>query len=448
MTLLRRDTRMRIARTEPGGMHGGLFQLYRRADIYIDLDADNGGDGSEASPLNSFEALIADDEVECTCRALCCDKIVVRVKGTLSAPVDGKGRDYAGNLAVLPWGAGVELAQRFVQTLTITGLALSVDLFANLHGVLFRNLSFLNEVNVTKDDSVEDGEKLQFAGDLTIFNACREIALENCTLAVLARVVAVTDPEIYDRVAGGGGGGGGGYYGGGAAGGGGGGGGGGSGGYGYHDAGMTWGRNDYQFPGRPGEPAEPEPDRTARVVCVGACLKKCPSPRVVTCFLKTDLNLFSSSGARAQAFAFNQCASARASSAQAYSNAYTMDVVGGNTVDGKIETFSVVAISQGVPFGLCATPAVTSCTLTARAIAEGVATNKPSAGEIGGIAEAEAYDLLKCANVEIDKTTGHANASAKHPVRWSAITAGAHECTGAVITESTLPAYNQQSQGV
>ena len=108
-----------------------------------------------------------------------------------------------------------------------------------------------------------------------------------------------------------------------------------------------------------------------------------------------------------------------------------MDAVGGNTVDGKIETFSVVAISQGIPLGLCATPAVTSCTLTARAIAE-----------------AEAYDLLKCVNVEIDKTTGHANASAKHPVRWSAITAGAHECTGAVITESTLPAYNQQSQGV
>ena len=47
-------------------------------------------------------------------------------------------------------------------------------------------------------------------------------------------------------------------------------------------------------------PAEPEPDRTARVVCVGACLKKCQSPRVATSFLKTDLNLFSSSGARAQ----------------------------------------------------------------------------------------------------------------------------------------------------
>lgn len=211
---------------------------------------------------------------------------------------------------------------------------------------------------------------------------------------------------------------------------------------------MTWGLNGYQFPDRPGEPAEPEPDRTARVVCVGACLKKCQSPRVATSFLKTDLNLFSSSGARAQAFALNQCASSLVSSTQAYSNAYTMDAVGGNTVDGKIETFSVVAISQGIPLGLCATPAVTSCTLTARAIAEGVATNKPSAGEIGGIAEAEAYGLLKCVNAEIDKTTGHANASAKHPVRWSAITAGAHECTGAVITESTLPAYNQQSQGV
>ena len=436
MTLLRRDTRMRIARTAAGGMHGGLFQLYRRADIYIDLDAEDNGIGSEASPLNSFEALIADNEVECTCRALCCDKIVVRVKGTLAAPVDGNGRDYGGNLAVLPWGAGVELAQRFVQTLTIAGMVLSVDLFANLHGVLFRNLSFLNEVNVTKDDSVEDGEKLQFAGDLTIFNACRKIVLENCTLAVLARVVAVTDPGIYEKVASGGGY----YYGVG------GGGDGGGGGGGYYGGGMTWGQNDYQFPEQPGKPAEP--DRTARVVCVGACLKKCQSPRVATSFLKTDLNLFSSSGARAQAFAFNQCASSRVSSTQAYSNAYTMDAVGGNTVDGKIETFSVVAISQGIPLGLCATPAVTSCTLTARAIAEGVATNKPSAGEIGGIAEAEAYDLLKCVNAEIDKTTGHANASAKHPVRWSAITAGAHECTGAVITESTLPAYNQQSQGV
>ena len=116
--LLKRDTKQRVARTQAGGMFGGNFMLYRKADIFIDLDLEDakGADGSEAKPINSFDTLFADDEVECTCQAICCDKIVVKVKGTVPESMqnariifDGKNRDYAGNLVIVPWGETLEL---------------------------------------------------------------------------------------------------------------------------------------------------------------------------------------------------------------------------------------------------------------------------------------------------------------------------------------------------
>lgn len=432
MTLLRRDTRMRIARTEAGGMHGGLFQLYRRADIYIDLDAENNGDGSEASPLNSFEALIADDEVECTCRALCCDKIVVRVKGTLAAPVDGKGRDYGGNLAVLPWGAA-QITMTTTQNLD-SGPTHNTRLvmFKNLNGVLFYRTTLASTITITKDTESEiDSNRYKIA----TFFECKNIEARNSSLYIFATFNVETrpgslpgPPPVGVEITGGGGGGNLYPWPGGSS--------------------PGWPSNQYNG-GIGGDPPDPPDPPGARVAIVfdAACFLACESPYCIDCGLKVEIYATSKRGCRAAAHGVLSCPFPRVRNSRVDVDVETLHEAGGEVKDGKIAGFGLLAASTASGIGNCQNAAIENTSVYPRAKATCTPTNYPTNDKIGGSATAMAFGAYLNIDMEANRLTAQPIASAKHPVKWSATVAGAHECTGAVITESTLPAYNQQSQG-
>ena len=435
MTLLRRDTRMRIARTAAGGMHGGMFQLYRRADIYIDLDAENSGDGSEARPLNSFEALIADDEVECTCRALCCDKIVVRVKGTLAAPVDGNGRDYGGNLAVLPWGAGAQITMTTTQNLDSSPTHnTGIVMFKNLHGVLFYRTTLASAITITKDtDSEIDSNRYKIA----TFFECKNIEARNSSLSIFATFNVETRPGLLPGPPSVGvwisvGGAGGGLY--------------------PWPEGSSPGRpsNQYNGGGIGGEPPDPPDPPGAKVAIVfdAACFLVCESPACIDSGLKVEIYATSKRGCRAAAHGVLSCPFPRVRNSTIAVDVETLHEAGGEVKDGKIAGFGLIAASTASGIGNCQNAAIENTSVYPRAKATCTPTNYPTNDKIGGGATAMALGAYLNINMEANRLTARPIASAKHPVRWSAITAGAHECTGAVITESTLPAYNQQSQGV
>lgn len=448
--LLKRDTKQRVARTQSGGMFGGNFMLYRKADIYIDLDLEDadGADGSEAKPINSFDTLFADDEVECTCQAICCDKIVVKVKGavpeaTQDARVvfDGKNRDYAGNLVIVPWGETLELkAQSIHKANKDSGLQINRDLFRNLHGVMFRGIDFVNAVAVDKDDTVKDGDKLEVAGEINIFRACRNITLANCTMAINADYDINTLPsellpeeEEEEEVSGGGGGGwGSGGYGGA--------GGGGSGG------GGGWGSGSYGLSSEQKEKPEfYSLIDTAKTVCVASCLHNCATPIIKESSLRVVLDIRSSTGSRAQAFGVLRCSMPLIKSCNIVMETSAYDIAGGTIEGDEIHSFDLVASAVACPLAICNSPAIQSTTLSATSKAHGIPYNQPTEGIIGGIAKSESYSLLDCPAGEITGATGSESASATHPVRWTTATDGLRVCPDTVATASNFNSFNLES---
>ena len=444
--LLRRDTRQRIARTQAGGMLG-RFMLYRKADIYIDLDKDKvpeDADGSEESPLNSFAALFEDDEVECTCRNICCDKIVVRVKGELKDMIDGQNRDYAGNLVVLPWQGKLELkVESRPHAAKGAHLQIEQHLAANLHGVMFRGVDFVNALRVDKDGEVEDGDSLSAAGEINIFRNCRDIAVVDCKLDILGEFSVATLPGIKDSEAGSGEGGGGGWSGGGGGGGGGvgGGGGGGGGGWGSGTYGLEkdWvdsGMDSMSIHG------------VTKTICVACCFRDCPGARVSGSSLSVKLDIRSSTGSQAQAFGLNRSAMPRIENSFIAVQAGALDAAWGwihADEDGRVGGFDSTAIAVACPLALCRAPAIADAALAATATANANPYNLPTVGGVGGISTSEAYDLLACPAGEIVGATGRAGANASHPTRWTIALQGLLQSEPEAIAKSSFPVRQTQT---
>lgn len=453
--LLRRDTKMRVNRTHPGGMYGGSFMLVRKADIYIDLNAVESGDGSAEAPINSFDVLFADDEVECTCRALCCDKIVVKVKGDLPADdaatviINGQGRDYAGNLVITPWGDACTLqAKATYQAKAGEKLEVYRDLFRSLHGVWFRDIELVNTVTVEKDATVKDGDKLEVVGDINIFNGCRDLDFRRCNLLVGGRFDVGTapgvilpynplpgeEPEYEPGIHGIGG-----------------------------ESGYT--RRNYVLPARGGSGGSNwqgggtsgtsgtsgtgawEIIAAARVICVGSCLRMSPGAVIADSTLNTDLDIRSSTGARAQAFGILRSGGSRIANSATIVIAHAYDNAGGDidAETGEIAAFSLVADAVAVPVAMSGPADIDRASLSSDARAQATPANTPTNGGIGGIAKAEAYSGLGSPNSMIASTTGAAAAYATHPNRWIYTVDGLRDCAGSDVTASTFPARVVQS---
>jgi len=165
-------------------IHGNRRQLYRNRVIWVDYGAAENGDGTRGNPLDSLDAVFDDDEVECTCRALCCDEIVVRVKGAIGETldklpesmlaVDGKGRDYAGRLRIRPWDDGGRISAKIAVDLTIDDdFTARTDLVivGNVRGIILQDADLAISVTAhyeKPEDAEDDSEDDDVQPDIRI----------------------------------------------------------------------------------------------------------------------------------------------------------------------------------------------------------------------------------------------------------------------------------------
>lgn len=456
--LLKRDTKQRVARTQAGGMFGGNFMLYRKADIYIDLDRKLAekdiADGSEKYPINNFDTLFDDDELECTCQNICCDKIVVRVKGKLKGPVEGIERNYAGNLVIIPWEDKQELRmQKTIKIEDSKKVSIKQDLISNLHGVRFKSIDFVNTVKVEKDDDVELGDELNAVGEINIFRDCNNITVDNCTLEINGDYKIDTLPGVEESkpTEPGKGEGGDHYWTGAAA-------GGGGGGGGVMLLIPGWRQDTYRRPEDEGVAGTQSifDDYIAltKTICTAACFHNCLTAKVLNSSLIVNLDIRSSSGSRAQGFGLVRSSMPRIEDSEILIQSVTYDVKGGLVIKEikdevvikeEVKGFDLAAVSISCPLALCSTPAIKDSNFTGTANATSIPHNQPTSGKIGGISSAEAYNLLDSPSGEIINAAGYVGADAKHPTRWTFAIKGLKDSEADTIKNSNFPASYSQS---
>lgn len=445
---------MPLAKTSAGGNYGA-FQLFPDRPIYLDFDAENGGSGTEASPLNSFNALFADDGLECLCQSLCCNKITVKIKGMFKnsgeldeLSVEGNGRDYSGNLVIEPWQTACILNGLTVITGSEnTMIDSEIGFFENVSGVVFRNLTFNWLVSAEKPADSTEKSGLGLIGELNGFKNCSNLRFINCSISQIVRInfaagdyrwpnpdPAVPSPDQDDDLTPGwlngyygmddprGGWGGGGYVGGG-------------GGGGSLPAGnTTW--PDYT----PG-------DDSCKVFFTASNFRECSGIRMDNCRLVADVDLRSNSGSRG--WAFNLLASPLAEIANtiAIATAQTYDARAGGVSGDVVSAYSLVADSIASCMANCSNSGILNCQFATTAGATSTPINKPTSGEIGGQSKAESFAVLNAVNFDANGSVLTSGATATHPVRWSYMADPNFETAIEGAGNTFSAAYTMSSEG-
>lgn len=445
--------KMPLARTQSGGNYG-LFPLFPNRPIYLDFDAITSGIGTAASPINSLATLFADDNLECVCQELCCNKITVKIKGTFAnaggeneIAVDGLNRDYAGNLVIEPWNTSCILNGSTVITGSENTVVLSeISFFENLSGVIFRNLTFNWLVSSEKPADSTEKSGLGLIGELNGFKNCSNLRFINCSISQVVRIdfavgdygwkpadneagKILIDEEILPEwnegnygiyfprgVAWGGGG-----YGRGR-------GGGGGGGSGWGDGGTAM-------------------DETCKVFFTAANFRECTSIQINNCTLKTDIDLRSNAGARGWAFNLLATPFCDIDDIVATATSQTYDARAGEEKDGEILPYSLVADSIVSGLANCSNSSLLRCQFATTAGATATPINTPTNGNIGGQSKAESYAILNGVNFAAGSSTLTSIATAIHPARWAYMADPSFETvidgTGNTLSDS----YRRDSEG-
>lgn len=452
----KQNWRMPIARTQSGGNHGA-FQLFPDQPIYLDFDAAAGGDGSAENPINSFEVLFADDDLECTCRALCCNKITVKIKGTYKnsgelseLAVNGRGRDYYGNLVIEPWEAACVLnGLTTIVASEDTLVESDVSFFENLFGVIFRNLSFRWMVSGEKPAEAEERSGLGLIGELNGFKGCSYLQFINCDFSQVVRVNFAAgnydwppaDNEIQagvliDRPQGwliqnnysfqipSGGGGGGGW-------------GGGS----YRRAGGSAGD------GGIGGGFTNSVDENCKVFFTAANFRGCTGIWLSDCQMKVDIDLRSNAGARGWAFNLLACQICDIDDTSATATAQTYDARSGVVKNGEILPYSLVADSIVSGLANCNNSSVAQSKFTTTAGATATPLTLLTSGNVGGQSKAESYAILRGDNFAAENSRLISAARASHPSRWAYMANPAFETVIDETSNAISDSYRRDSEG-
>jgi|GEM_PF-4655179 len=205
---------MPVMSSPVNGAHGiaGKLALYPWKNIFVREGADINGDGAKENPLNSLAQIFDDDDLECLCQSLCCDCITVFVSGDIIAgreegknglpdemiAVDGKGRDYAGNLRIAPWGSAklkIGAERDFMlsggedgatsEKITMMGVK-------NVSGVIFENVEIA--LRLTGYYQVQEGEeaveipKLNIQGKMICADGLIRCAFPDAILSAIATI--------------------------------------------------------------------------------------------------------------------------------------------------------------------------------------------------------------------------------------------------------------------
>jgi len=445
--LLQRAKFMRVTKTQAGGMYGGKFLLYKNVDIYMDLSSETDGDGSESNPINSFDTLFGDDELECTCQALCCDKITVRVRGEIpensddATGIDGNDRNYIGNLVIRPWGES-ETLQTDLELSAGDTQIIERNLFQNLHGVIFQDLHFVEMVNILRNDDGDD--RLGLLGEINVFKSCKNLAFENCSLLIDGKVVVGDVASIgvlqetieikeeeevipWDSVVidgdGGGGGGGGGWD------------------YGIchgGDGGDGKSNNDHGVYGK-----------IDNIFCTATGLRECELATVENTSIKIKLVINSSTEAKSQTFGILRSPLSEVTNSEIITNAVAYNSKGGEVTEAtetepeKIAGYDISAYSYASPVALCDTILLDKVKTSAISVSRVFPLNTPTEGEIAGISRSESYGVIACNNSVIMAASGAQQAVTENPIKREEITDGIRQCENATITGSSFGSYSK-----
>lgn len=452
----RQDWKMPLARTQAGGNYG-KFQLFPDRPIHLDFGAEPGGDGTAEKPINSFDTLFSDDGLECLCRSLCCNKITVKVRGVFKnsglldeLAVEGRGRDYYGNLVIEAWDGFCTMQGRTViEAAENTRIEAEIGFFENVSGIIFRNLAFNWRVSSQKPADSEGRSGIGLTGELYGFKGCSSLHFINCAFSQVVRIdFAAGEYDFPDPDP---------DYGGGGATGKkeetpigrypfpkpsgpkwpmGWGGGGGGGGWGSGGGGDGSGGGDGYI------------DASCNAFFSASNFRECSGIRLDDCRLDADIDLRSNAGARGWSFNLLGCQLSEVNGANAKAVAKIYDARSGKvTEDGEIESYSLVAdsivsgLANSSHFGLLA------CNFATEACATATPGNMPTNGKIGGQAKAESFAVLGTANLDCNGSSLASSASATHPSRWSYM---ADPCFRTVIDgggNTLSEPYRQSSEG-
>lgn len=406
---------MPLARTQSGGNYGA-FQLFPDQPIYLDFDAENDGSGTEASPINSFNTLFADDDLECLCQSLCCNKITVKIKGTFKnsgdldeLAVEGNSRDYSGNLVIEPWQTDCILNGLTVITASEnTMIDSEIGFFENVSGVVFRNLTFNWLVSAEKPANSNERSGLGLIGELNGFKNCSNIRFINCSLSQIVRIDfaagdynwPATDPVVVVRededeltpgwLHG--------YY-------------------GMDDARGGWGGGGYGG-GSLWTDYAPKDD-SCKVFFTASNFRECSGIRLDNCRIVADVDLRSNSGSRGWAFNLLASPLAEITDTSAIATAQTYDARAGSVSGDVVSGYSLVADSIASGLANCSNSGILNCRFTTTAGATATPINTPTSGEIGGQSKAESFAVLNAVNFDASGSVLTSSATAKHPERWS-----------------------------
>ncbi|MCK9254142.1 MAG: hypothetical protein M0P55_15450, partial [Clostridiales bacterium] len=418
---------MPVMSASRGALHGARRQLYPKRTIWVDTAAETSGDGSYTSPLKRLADVFADDTLECVCRALCADKITVRVRGNLSATIgngvtnsqssifdliDGKERDYARHLVIRPWTKGNRLLVRCTCQIPVTVttntriiLTQSINLVKGLHGVKWMDTDFEVLLRIICD---KEPTSLQISAlaEIAGLYQCNDSILMNCTFEIKTLIDVLWRDPVRDELPkppdegeddGGGGAGGGG-----GSGDGGGGDGGGGGSYPWPPIPAPEPPDDYPWPPGPVVPAPPgfDWDGVVNAASVVYALRECSGATIRGGSCNLLSRSMSNLGTRAECYGLFACpdsdvggfvanveAKAESSgSGAAYSNS------SGHGVSG----YSLTAQAVTSAFSGCADSLLESCRADAKSSALCNAGNTPyhagtdgatKTGKVGGFAQ-------------------------------------------------------------